>query len=89
MPNNGFQRGDSCCGACDLPSRWSLVCQLWEGEELWDQAVQYLRSREHTMHSGGRDVYSSEGANREARRCVCVCLQSSSVLMLVYFEMLT
>lgn len=83
MPDNSFQRGDSCCGACDLSSRRSLVCQLWEREELWDKAVQHLRSREHTMHGGGGDVYSSEGANRETRRCVC--LQSTSVLMLVYF----
>lgn len=70
MPDNSCQRGDSCCGASDLSSRRSLVRQLWEGEELWHEAVQHLRSREHTMHGGGRDVYSSEGVNRETRRCV-------------------
>lgn len=72
MPNNGGQRGDSCCGAYDLSSRRRLVHQLWEGEELWDEAVQHLWSRKHPMHSGGRDVYSSERADRETCRCVCV-----------------
>ena len=88
MPNDSFQRGDGCCGTCDLSSGRDLVCQLWEGEELWDQAVQHLRSCEHTVHSGGRDVYSTEGANRETRRCVCI--QCSSMLMLgLVYEMLT
>lgn len=70
MPNDSFQRGDGRCGACNLSPRRSLVRQLWEGEKLWDEAVQHLWSREHTMHGGGRDVYSSEGANRETRRWV-------------------
>lgn len=88
MPDDSLQRGDGCCGAWDLSSGRSLVRRFREGEELWDEAVQHLRSREYAVHGGGRDVYSSEGANREARRCVC--LQSISVLMQVSFsEMLT
>lgn len=85
MPDDSVQRGDGCCGAWDLSSRWNMVRKLWEREELWDKAVQHLRSREHAVHSGGGDVYSSEGANRETRRCVC--LQSASVFILP-FEML-
>lgn len=83
MPDDSFQCGDGCCGACDLSSRRSLVRRLWEGEELRDEAVQHLRSREHAVHGGGGDVYFSEGANRETRRCV-FSPQSTSVLMLVY-----
>ncbi len=70
LPDNSFQCGDGCCGACDLSSRWGLVCKLWEREKLWDKAVQHLWSREHTVHGGGRNVYSSERANRETCRCV-------------------
>lgn len=70
MPDDGVQRGDGCCGARDLSSRRSVVRELREREELRDKTVQHLRSREHTVHSGGRDVYSSEGVNRETRRCV-------------------
>ena len=80
MPDDCFQRGDGCCGARDLSPRRSLVRQLWEGEELWDQAVQHLRSREHAVHGGGGDVCSSEGADRETRRCVCVCVSLQSSL---------
>lgn len=87
MPNNSVQRGDGCRGSRDLPPRRSLVCQLWEREELWDKAVQHLWSREQPVHGGGRDVDPSERANRETRRCVFTVHLCVGVCLL--YEMLT
>lgn len=70
MPDDRFQCGDGCCGAGDLSSRWGVVRKLWEREELWDEAVQHLGSREHAVHRGGGDVHPSERAHRETRWCV-------------------
>lgn len=57
MPNDSRQCGNGCRGTCYLSPGWRMVSQLREREELWDEALQYLRSREHTMHCGRGDVH--------------------------------
>lgn len=70
MPDHSVQRRDGGCGARNLPPGRDVVCELRQGEELRDQAVQHLRSRQLPVHGGGRDVRPPEGADRETRRCV-------------------